>query len=194
MLSVEELNEHIKGCALNNRESQKKIYGSFYTYAMTICNRYAGSEEDALEILNDAFLKVFKEIGNFKPAYQDVSNSFKGWIRKIVIYTSIDHYRKNLKYRLRTELNENVISLSSFSAGAIEKISHEEIIIAIQKLSPAYRAVINLFIIEGYSHEEISRMLDISVGTSKSNLWKARQHLQKIILKQNEVLSRKNVV
>ena len=194
MLSAEELNDHIKGCALNKRESQKKIYGSFYTYAMTICNRYAGSEEDAVEVLNDSFLKVFKEIGNFKPAYQDVNNSFKGWIRKIVIYTSIDHYRKNLKYKLRTELNENVISLSSFTAGAIEKISHEEIIIAIQKLSPAYRAVINLFIIEGYSHEEISRMLDISVGTSKSNLWKARQHLQKLIIKQNEVLSRKNVV
>ena len=91
-------------------------------------------------------------------------------------------------------MNENVISLSSFSPGAIEKISYEEIIIAIQKLSTAYRTVINLFIIEGYSHEEISKMLDISVGTSKSNLWKARQQLQKIIHKQNEVLTKKNVV
>ena len=161
---------------------------------MTICNRYAGTEEDAVEILNDSFLKVFKEIDHFVPAYQDINNSFKGWLRKIVIYTSIDHYRKNLKHKLKTELNENVISLTSFSAGAIEKISHEEIIIAIQKLSPAYRTVINLFIIEGYSHEEISKMLDISVGTSKSNLWKARQQLQKIIHKQNEVLTKKNVV
>ena len=194
MLSVDELNEHIKGCALNKRESQKKIYSSFYTYAMTICNRYAGSEEDAVEILNDSFLKVFKEIDHFVPAYQDINNSFKGWLRKIVIYTSIDHYRKNFKHKLKTDLNENVISLSSFSPGAIEKISYEEIIIAIQKLSTAYRTVINLFIIEGYSHEEISKMLDISVGTSKSNLWKARQQLQKIIHKQNEVLKKKNVV
>ncbi len=194
MLSVEELNEHIRGCTLNKRESQKKIYNSFYTYAMTICNRYAGSEEDALEILNDSFLKVFKEINHFIPAYQDVNNSFKGWLRKIVICTSIDHYRKNLKHKLKTELNENVISLSSFTTGAIEKISHEEIIIAIQKLSPAYRAVVNLFIIEGYSHEEVSRMLDISIGASKSNLWKARQQLQKIINHQNGVLSKKNVV
>ena len=89
MLSVEELNEHIKGCALNKRESQKKIYSSFYTYAMTICNRYAGSEEDAVEILNDSFLKVFKEIDHFVPAYQDINNSFKGWLRKIVIYRSL---------------------------------------------------------------------------------------------------------
>ena len=179
---------------MNKRESQKKIYSSFYTYAMTICNRYAGSEEDAVEILNDSFLKVFKEIDHFVPAYQDINNSFKGWLRKIVIYTSIDHYRKNFKHKLKTDLNENVISLSSFSPGAIEKISYEEIIIAIQKLSAAYRTVINLFIIEGYSHEEISKMLDISVGTSKSNLWKARQQLQKIIHKQNEVLTKKNVV
>lgn len=194
MLSAEELHEHIRGCALNKRESQKKIYSSFYTYAMTICNRYAGSEEDAVEILNDSFLKVFKEIDHFTPAYQDLNNSFKGWLRKILIYTSIDHYRKNLKHKLKSELNDNVISLSSFTPGAIEKISHEEIILAIQTLSPAYRTVINLFIIEGYSHEEIASMLHISVGTSKSNLWKARQQLQKIICKQNEVLIKKNVV
>jgi RNA polymerase sigma-70 factor (ECF subfamily) len=87
-----------------------------------------------------------------------------------------------------------VISINGFTPGAIEKISHEEIIIAIQQLSPAYRTVTNLFIIEGYSHEEIAGMLDISVGTSKSNLWKARQQLQKIIIKQHEILIEKHVV
>lgn len=121
---------HIKGCASNSRISQKKLYGSFYTYAMTICNRYAGSEEDALEILNDSFLKIFREIAKFKPAYEDVHHSFKGWIRKIIIYTAIDHYRKNLKHQASIMLHENVIPITSFTAGAIEKISHEEIIMA----------------------------------------------------------------
>jgi RNA polymerase sigma factor (sigma-70 family) len=194
LLAVEELKQHIRGCALNNRESQKKMYSSFYAYAMTICDRYVNNEEDAMEILNDGFLKIFKEIHHFTPAYSDVTSSFKGWLRKIMICTAIDHFRKNHKHKILTELNENVIKIPVTGADALEKISYEEIILAIQQLSPAYRTVLNLFIIEGFSHEEISEQLDISIGTSKSNLWKARNQLQKILFKQNQILSRRNVV
>ena len=194
MLAVEELKQHIRGCALNNRESQKKLYSSFYAYAMTICDRYVNNEEDAMEILNDGFLKIFKEIHHFTPAYADVTSSFKGWLRKIMVCTAIDHFRKNQKHKILTELNENVIKIPVTGADALEKISYEEIILAIQQLSPAYRTVLNLFIIEGFSHEEISEQLDISIGTSKSNLWKARNQLQKILFKQNQILSRRNVV
>ena len=182
MLSEQDLEIHIRGCALNKRESQKTIYSSFYGYAMSICHRYTNHEEDATEILNDGFLKVFVEIYRFKPAYTDTINSFKGWIRKIMIYTAIDHFRKNVKHRMTTELNETYMHLPDGDEDALAKISHEEIINAIKFLTPGYRTVLNLFIIEGFSHDEIAKELGISVGTSKSNLAKARKQLQKIFL------------
>lgn len=193
MLSEQELEIHIRGCALNKRESQKMIYSSFYGYAMSICHRYTNHEEDATEILNDGFLKVFVEIYRFKPAYTDTINSFKGWIRKIMIYTAIDHFRKNVKHRMTTELNETYMHLPDGDEDALAKISHEEIINAIKFLTPGYRTVLNLFIIEGFSHDEIAKELGISVGTSKSNLAKARKQLQKILLHHNEI-THKNVV
>jgi RNA polymerase sigma factor (sigma-70 family) len=194
LLSAEELTYHVEACAANNRESQRKLYSSFYGYAMAICDRYAKKQEDALEILNDGFLKIFKEIHNYKPAYADVISSFKGWMRKIMIYTAIDHFRKNQKHRMVTQLDNVVYHIPTVHEDAIEKLSYEEIIRAIQELSPGYRIVFNLFIIEGLSHEEISRQLGISPGTSKSNLSKARRQLQKILFKQNDIKISKNAV
>ena len=194
MLSAEELTHHLGECALNNRGSQKIIYNSFYGYAMAICDRYAGNQNDSLEILNDGFLKVFKEVHHYKPSYADVMGSFKGWIRKIMVYTAIDHYRKQHKHRMVTELETVVYQIPSLHENALDKISHEEIIRAIQDLSPGYRVVLNLFIIEGLSHDEISKKLGISEGTSKSNLAKARKQLQKILFKQNEIQLEKNAV
>lgn len=194
LLSAEELTYHVEACAANNRESQRKLYSSFYGYAMAICDRYAKKQEDALEILNDGFLKIFKEIHNYKPAYTDVISSFKGWMRKIMIYTAIDHFRKNQKHRMVTQLDNVVYHIPTVHEDAIEKLSYEEIIRAIQELSPGYRIVFNLFIIEGLSHEEISRQLGISPGTSKSNLSKARRQLQKILFKQNDIKISKNAV
>lgn len=193
MLSAEELQTHIKGCVLNNRESQKKIYSSFYGYAMSICHRYTSQNEDAVEILNDGFLKVFVEIYRFKPAYTDSVSSFKGWLRKIMIYTAIDHFRKNHKHQLVGELNESFLHVPAAHEDAVDKISHDEIMSAIKYLTPGYRTVLNLFIIEGFSHEEIANELGISVGTSKSNLAKARRQLQKILFDQNKIVN-KNVV
>lgn len=193
MLSEQELEIHIRGCTLNKRESQKKIYSSFYGYAMSVCHRYTNHEEDATEILNDGFLKVFVEIYRFKPAYTDTVNSFKGWLRKIMIYTAIDHFRKNNKHRMTTELNETYMHLPDGDEDSLSKISYDEIIASVKLLTPAYRTVLNLFIIEGFSHEEIAKELGISVGTSKSNLAKARKQLQKILFQQNEIVH-KNVV
>lgn len=192
MLNAEELNIQIRGCALNQRESQKKLYNSFYGYAMSICDRYTSREEDASEILNDGFLKIFKEIHHFKPAYTDVVSSFKGWLRKIMVYTAIDHFRKNNKHQNISELDTAIIHLPAENETAVDKISYDEIIRFIQDLSPAYRTVLNLFVVEGFSHEEISKQLGISVGTSKSNLAKARKQLQKILFRQNKILLAKN--
>jgi len=170
---------------MNDRESQKKIYTSFYGYAMSVCERYTNNHDDAVEILNDGFLKIFKEIHRYKPSYSDVVRSFMGWLRKIMIYTAIDHFRRNQKHRFTAELDDGVIQVSAGGEDALDKISYDEIIRAIQEVTPGYRTVFNLFVIEGFSHEEISDQLGISVGTSKSNLSKARKQLQKILLKGN---------
>lgn len=194
LLSEEELTRHVEACGQNSRESQKVIYSSFYGYAMAICDRYAGNQDDAIEILNDGFLKIFREIHHFKPAYTDVISSFKGWLRKIMVYTSIDHFRKNQKHKMVTQLDNVVYQLPSVHADALDKISYEEIIRSVQCLSPGYRTVFNLFVIEGWSHDEIAEHLGISSGTSKSNLSKARRQLQKILFKQNEIQIARNVV
>jgi len=194
LLSAEELSMHIERCALNNRESQKKIYSSFYGYAMAVCDRYTNNQDDAVEILNDGFLKIFKEIHRYRPAYSDVVSSFKGWLRKIMVYTAIDHFRKNYKHQFTTDLDNGIIQVSSGGEDAIDRISYEEIIRSIQDLTPGYRAVFNLFVIEGFSHEEISDQLGISIGTSKSNLAKARRQLQKILFQQNQIQVTKNAV
>src|SRR5678815_5560208 len=86
-LTEEDLDLNIQGCVLNDRLSQKKIYTSFYNYAMTICRLYTSNHDDAVEILNDGFLKVFKEVYHYQPAYANVISSFRGWLRKIMIHT-----------------------------------------------------------------------------------------------------------
>ena len=192
LISAEELNLHIRGCTLNNRESQKKIYNSFYSYGMAICDRYAKRKEDSIEIFNDSFLKIFKEIHRYKPSYEDEVNSFNRWVRKIMIYTAIDHCRKYNKHYFKAEMDTSLIYLPVEEENAFDMISYDEIIRSIKELSPAYRTVLNLFIIDGFSHEEISNQLGISVGTSKSNLSKARQQLQKILKKDNKILIAKN--
>jgi RNA polymerase sigma factor (sigma-70 family) len=194
LLSADELTFHVEACALNKRESQKILYSSFYGYAMAICDRYTSKQDDAVEILNDGFLKIFKEIHHYKPAYADVVSSFKGWLRKIMVYTAIDHFRKNNKHQLVTQLDNVVYQVATVSEDAIDKLSYEEIIRAVQELSPGYRTVFNLFVIEGMSHEEVSGQLGVSIGTSKSNLSKARKQLQKILFKQNEIQVTKNAV
>lgn len=159
---------------------------------MSVCDRYTSRDEDVSEILNDGFLKVFKEIHQFKPAYADVVSSFKGWLRKIMVYTAIDHFRKNQKHKNVSEPDTAIIHLSAVEETPIEKISYDEIIRLIQELSPAYRTVLNLFIVDGFSHEEISGQLGISIGTSKSNLAKARKQLQKILYRENITKFAKN--
>jgi len=176
----------IQGCVLNDRLSQKKIYTSFYNYAMSICSIYTTSYEDSVEIINDGFLKIFKELYRYKPAYADHILSFKGWLRKIMLYTAIDHFRKNQKYRFTKELDNEAAGLST-GQDPLDRISHNELVRSLQKLTPGYRIIFNLFIIENFSHEEISKQLGISIGTSKSNLARGKKQLQKILLDENQI-------
>jgi len=160
---------------------------------MSICDRYTKREEDAMEVFNDAFLKIFKEIHRFKPSYTDEVSSFKGWVRKIMIYTAIDYNRKHHKHAFTADIDNTMIYIPAEGENALDMISYDEIIIAIRELSPAYRTVLNMFIIDGLSHEEISNRLQIAVGTSKSNLSKAKQQLQKLLKKDNLIPKAKNV-
>ena len=149
----------------------------FYAYGMSITLRYAGSREQGTAILNDAFMKVFDHIRKY-----DTDRPFKPWLRRIIINTAIDHYHKNQRKPnfSEFELTENqMVEEETILSG----ITYQEIVDMLRELSPAYRAVFNLFVIEGYSHEEISKKLGISVGTSKSNLAKAKRKLRMILEK-----------
>jgi len=154
---------------------------------MTICSLYSNNYDDAIEILNDGFLKVFKEIYRYRPAYADSFQSFKGWLRKIMVHTAIDHFRKNRRYRFTTEFDAEFPVVSAKAENAPDRISCKEIISSMQKLTPGYRVILNLFVIESFSHEQISRQLGISIGTSKSNLAKGRKQLQKLLFHENQM-------
>ena len=152
---------------------------------MGICLRYSRTREEAVEIVNDGFMKIFKKLDKYSPGL-----SFKGWLRKVMINSAIDYYRKNEKHYHSLDISHGKYETSET---ILDKLSEQDIIEAIQRLPPSYRMVFNLYVIEGYKHEEIANQLNISVGTSKSNLAIARNKLQKIVIaEQGERLTHKN--
>jgi RNA polymerase sigma factor (sigma-70 family) len=164
----------IERCRRNDTRSQELLYRQFHGFAMAICRRYSRSREEALEIMSDGFYKILTQLDRYTPGL-----SFKGWIRRIMINSAIDHYRRNEKHYQSIDISYQ--RLEEISPNAIETLSEESILAKIQELPPSYRIVFNLHAIEGYSHEEISQKLGISVGTSKSNLSVARTKLMKML-------------
>ncbi|HEY9049277.1 MAG TPA: RNA polymerase sigma factor, partial [Ohtaekwangia sp.] len=163
-----------------NREAQKALYEYFYGYAMSVCLRYSKTREEAKEILNDGFMKFFTHVHQ-----HDEQASAKSWLRKIMINTAIDHYRKNNKHYHHQDIENIAVQNISTGATGNEQVAYEDLIALVQKLPDAYRAVFNLYVIDGFSHEEIAEQLGIVVGTSKSNLFKAREHLKNQLRKIN---------
>lgn len=141
---------------------------------MGICSRYSKNQEETKEVLNDGFMKVFTHIRKF-----DVDRPFVSWFSKILVNTAINHYRKNLKHELDLELT--MAKSLKQDESILSGISYKEVLEMIQELPPAYRMVFNLHAIEGYKHREIAQELGITAGTSKSNLSRAREHLQVIL-------------
>ena len=141
---------------------------------MSICLRYADNRDEASLILNDGFMKIFSFLKQF-----DLTRPLKPWLRKIMVNTSINHYKEKQRMIQSEEIGQG--ENESETENIISGISYQEIIGMLQKLSPAYRTVFNLYVIEGYKHEEIAKMLGITVGTSKSNLFKAKDQLKKIL-------------
>jgi RNA polymerase sigma-70 factor (ECF subfamily) len=177
----EKLKEIIEGCLQNNRRSQEELFKLFYGKMLPVCMRYMPDRDTAQEVLQEGFIKVFEKLEAF-----DYKGSFEGWIRRIIANTAIDAIRRSKKDPYLTD-NDN-----DFKLGASDPMEEKEEIeftdlkaeiamLAIQELSPAYRTVFNLYVLEDYSHKEIGEMLGISEGTSKSNLAKAKMNLQKIL-------------
>ena len=169
-----QLEEIIYKCREGNSGAQTALYRLFSAKMYGVCLRYAKDTGDAEDILQEGFLRVFTKINQF-----EFKGSFEGWMRRIMVNTALEKFRKQdrltpveeMKIYESTEYVEETIS--SITAGDLMRI--------IQELPPRYRMVFNLFAIEGYSHQEISEMMNISEGTSKSNLSRARVILQKSV-------------
>lgn len=163
----------LDGCRKNQRASQHRLFAMFYNYAMTIARRYTGNTETAEEVVNDSFFKVFSKIHLYSS-----EQPFRFWLRRVVINTAIDRFRSASNNLQVTELQpwHDTETLPEI----VEDMTREQVLGMIDLLPPSYRTVFNLFVVDGFSHEEIGAMLGITIGASKSNLSRARQHLKNI--------------
>jgi RNA polymerase sigma-70 factor (ECF subfamily) len=166
--------EFIRACVRKERWAQQLLYEEYYSPMMAICLRYSNNQDDALDLLHEGFIKVFKHISKY-----EAGTSLSAWIRRIMVNTCIDHYRKVV--RRRTEDIGEAYQLYSMDPDAVSNCTTREILDAVQSLSPAYRTVFNLYVIDGYAHREIAELLNITESTSRSNLVKARLKLQEIL-------------
>jgi len=184
---IPEITSLIKGCCQNNRNSQREMYQWLHAYALKISFRYISNLHEAEELVSESFVKLFKNIQQFNYSLQsDPEALLKGWFKRIIVNTCIDHLRKTQLKLVSYELSHEKDQQIDQQETGLDKIAYQEIIEAIRLLSPVYRTVFNLFVIEGYSHDEIADQLKISVGASKSNLSKARQNLRKLIKDKKE--------
>ena len=166
--------EIIEGCLRGSRKFQRLLYEHYYGSMMVVCMRYTHDREEARDVLHEGFMKVFSNLHKYTRG-----TNLGAWIRRIMVNTAIDHYRKNAKRPNLVEINNAVHEADM--QDVVSDMSAQEILEMIQRLSPAYRTVFNLYVVEGYSHKEVGKMLGISEGTSKSNLAKARAKLQQMI-------------
>jgi RNA polymerase sigma-70 factor (ECF subfamily) len=166
----------IDGCIKNDQGSQEKLYKQFSGAMYGLCLQYSNSEEDAQDILQDGFVKVFQKIDQVKDP-----SAFPGWIRRVMINTALEKYRSQVLLK-RVDEKEQFPD-EQITDEILEMINVEALVAMIQELTPKYRMVFNLYAIEGYNHKEIGEMLGISEGTSKSNLSRARAVLQEKVKK-----------
>ncbi|MEI6594507.1 MAG: sigma-70 family RNA polymerase sigma factor [Bacteroidota bacterium] len=171
----------IKDCIGGDGKAQKRLYDQYSKSMFGICLRYSNCYDDAKDILQDGFIKIFTKMSQFNS-----TGSFEGWMKRIFVNTALEHYRANKNHQ-----NQEDVELAYNNVHhdfTLEKISQKEILVVLNKMSAGYRNVLNLFIIEGYSHAEIAEMLGISEGTSKSQLSRARVVLQNELLKVQKII------
>ncbi len=172
----ENLDHIIRGCQAGDPRAQRELYVHFKDKMFGVCLRYAGNYDDAQDIVQDGFVKIFEKIGQFR-----FEGAFEGWVRKVMVNTALEKYRMHCQV---ININDGIKEVENTSVSDTgSEISVKELLQFVQQLSPKYRMVFNLYAIEGYSHKEISAMLNITEGTSKSNLSRARVILQEKVNK-----------
>lgn len=166
----------IRGCLKNDRRAQEELYKRYYPAMMALCLRYLRDRQDALEVLNDGLLKVFKQMGRFDP----IKAALYTWMRTIVVNTALDALRKQKALRDREMMPEEV-EQPGVDNQAIAKLNGDELLGVIRQLPVTTRTVFNLYVIDGYAHKEIAALLSISEGTSRWHLNDARRQLKVIL-------------
>ncbi|MGK2863457.1 MAG: RNA polymerase sigma factor [Chitinophagaceae bacterium] len=164
----------IKGCIEDDRRMQEELYRRFSPRMYAVCLRYAGNAEEAEDILQDGFIKIFNKLSSFRK-----EGSFEGWIRRVFVNTAIEHFRRKRYLQPVTEKEENTLEGNYLSV--LDNLAERDILALVQQLSPGYRTVFNMYVVEGYTHKEIGEMLGISEGTSKSQLSRAKVILQQMV-------------
>lgn len=167
-------NDLIKGCIDRDPQMQRLLYERFSSKMYGVCLRYADNTEDANDVMQEGFIKVYKNLSKFRG-----EGSFEGWIRRIFIHTAIEHYRKKVKLFNVSEVTENTVEDDKLNV--LDALAVKDILNIVNELTPGYKAVFNMHVIEGYSHKEIAKILGITEGTSKSQLARAKGVLKKII-------------
>ena len=164
----------INACQADCPKAQSELYTRFRAYGISVCRSYTKCSDEAQEVVNDAFMKVFRHLHAFEPTV-----SFQAWLRRILVNCAIDHIRRGKKHNNNTCL-ENIVEPSTRSR-VETRLAVEQIIELIEELPPTYRYVYRQFVVEGWKHSEIAAALDITVGTSKSNLAKARRKMSRLL-------------
>lgn len=169
--------EVVNGCQKGKRQAQEELYKLFYAYGMSISLRFSSNTEDAKEILNDAYVKIFTKIHLF-----NTESPFKPWFRKIIVHTAIDHYRSTISHDPAKGADEPPIHIEG-DLNCLDSLEAQEILALLTKLPENLRLTFVLFEIEGYSHKEIGEQLGIGESSSRSNLTRAKQQMQLLLKK-----------
>lgn len=169
----------LKGCLRNDPTAQRELYNQYSPKMLAVCYRYAHNREDAEDMLQEGFIKVFLQLRTFENR-----GSFEGWIRKIIVHTCINILKKNKKFNESVDLiHASAIQIREDSVPAVVQV--KQIVECIRTLPIGYRTVLNLFAIEGYSHREIAQLLDIEESTSRSQFTRAKSMLEDLLIKKN---------
>jgi len=168
----------LQGCIKNNSKAQKQLYQKYASVLLGICLRYSSSLDEAEDILQDVFIKIFLNIRKYSG-----KGSFEGWLKRIAVNTAITHYHKNLKHRYHKDINDIMETNISTKKTKEADFTQKELLSIINLLPRGYKMVFNMFAIEGYKHKEIAEKLEISINTSKSQYLRARKFIQEKLKK-----------
>lgn len=169
----------VRDCVAGNKVAQRTFYDKFASKMMGVCLRYAGSRDEAQDVLQDGFIKIFNKLPDFEN-----KGSLEGWVRRIMVNTALDQYRKNKKFLSDVDDVGFMLEKKDF---IVETMNADDLLKTIQSIPEGYRVVFNLFAIEGYSHKEIADRLGVTESTSKSQFSRARKLLRDILEKNNIV-------